>query len=116
MQKGSFWVVKGVLLVSKRSPFRVQKESFLENKEILSGKQCNLECFSIWIEPQIVGGYGVLLYAFQYSQFNLIVRYYHPFSTLSLIPLRSNPFKYKQMLILFINPLLLRLYIRKPKE
>ena len=24
--------------------------------------------------------------------------------------------KYKQMLILFINPLLLRLYIRKPKE
>ena len=34
----------------------MQKESFLENKEILSGKQCNLECFSIWIEPQIVGG------------------------------------------------------------
>ena len=25
-------------------------------------------------------------------------------------------FKYKQMLILFINPLVLRLYIRKPKE
>ena len=60
MQKGSFWVAKGVLLESKRIRFGVQKESFLENNAILSGKQCNLECFSIWIEPQIVGGYGVL--------------------------------------------------------
>ena len=49
LQKGSFWVAKGVLLESKRSPFRVQKESFLENNAILSGKQCNLACFSIWI-------------------------------------------------------------------
>lgn len=64
----------------------MQKESFLENKAILSEKQGNLECFSIWIEPQIVGGYGVLLYAFQYSQFNLIVRYYHSFSSPSLNP------------------------------
>ena len=60
MQKGSFWVAKGVLLESKRIRFGEQKESFLENNAILSGKQCNLECFSTWIEQQIVGGYGVL--------------------------------------------------------
>ena len=29
-QKESFWVSKGVLFECKRSPFRVQKESFCE--------------------------------------------------------------------------------------
>ena len=47
---------------------------------------------------------------------NLIPYLYYSFCLFYLIPLRSNPFKYKQMLILFINPLVLRLYIRKPKE
>ena len=83
----------------------------LEQSNNINNKQC----------PDLLlrlrrGRHSLLLYAFQYSQFNLIVRYYHSFSSPSLIPPRSNPFKYKQMLILFINPLLLRLYIRKPKE
>ena len=59
LNKGCFSNV--VLLGCKRVRFGLQKESFLENKAILSEKQGNLECFSIfWIEPQIVGGYGVL--------------------------------------------------------
>ena len=34
-KKDSFWLAKGVLLVCKRGPFRVQKDSFWSAKGVL---------------------------------------------------------------------------------
>ena len=44
-EKESFWLPKGFVLPSKRSPFTMQKDSFYNAKGVLLFLQCNWSTF-----------------------------------------------------------------------
>ena len=44
-EKESFWLPKGVVLLTKRSPFTMQKDSFYNAKGALLFLQCNWSTF-----------------------------------------------------------------------